>query len=235
MVLLLLFYTRNHEAGLYFIVNYIGSRTTESYISAERNIQGKTPLRYTFILAATFFLCLLLNGCVWSFSSELAPSVTGRVLDKTSKEGIVGARVTYQTNYAPYVNTAVTSEDGYFYLDSITSRHVMIILPFFFIRLPFTEYHAEKTENPACYLKIEKSGYGIFSMLLESQYIGEHRKLSLYCNHITLCRRTDPVEKAHVLPKSRQESLNRIYHNISLFTENNVLIYLQKIPEGDRE
>jgi len=177
-----------------------------------------------FIRIAAFFVlavCLLANGCALYCWSDLAPSVTGHVFDKSSGERIAGACVTYRTNYAPYVKTAVTDRDGYFELAGITSRKVMIILPFFVTQIPFTEYYAEETESPACYIEVEKNGYDLFSTLLKSQSIDGDRQLTLY-------RRTRPVEEMKPLPYEKTLFAN-MYRDISLPFKNNVTIFLQRI------
>jgi len=60
-------------------------------------------------LALILAVCLLANGCALYCWSDLAPSVTGHVFDKSSGERIAGACITYRTNYAPYVKTTVTA------------------------------------------------------------------------------------------------------------------------------
>ena len=178
-------------------------------------------------IAASIILaiCLLENGCVWYKSCDLAPSMTGNVLDKTSGKRIAGARVTYRTNYAPYVETAVTDEDGRFELGGMTSRNVYIVLPFFAFQIPQSEYMASDTESPACYVKVEKSGYLFFSTVLKSQYVDGCRELALF-------RDLRPIEETQTSPNEKKTFRN-MYDNISLSSQNNVIIYLQKISKGN--
>lgn len=207
-------------------MTYIGNQTAKLHIIARENIHARILFRprnlsrFVCILAVALVACLLSNGCVWYNSSELAPSVTGHVLE-TSGEGIAGACITYKTNYAPYVKTAVTDEDGCFELGSITSGNFYIILPFFGMNIPFAEYHVEKKESPACYIEVEKSGYSFFSTLLKSEYIDGDRQLTLY-------HRTRPVEEMKLLPYEKT-LFDNMYRNISLPFKNNVTIYLQRI------
>jgi len=205
---------------------YIGIQTAESHIGAKGSILCRKLPKYACSLAIILTACLLLNGCVLYFSSELAPPVTGHVLE-ASGEGIAGACVTYKTNYAPYVNTAVTDKNGCFELDRITSGNFYILLPFFGMNIPFEEYHIEKTESPACYIEVEKSGYSFFSTLLKSQYIDGDRQLALY-------HRTRPVEEMKLLPYEKT-LFDNMYHNISLPFKNNVTIYLHIDQKPNKE
>lgn len=203
-----------------FIMIYIGIQTAESHIAAKRSVFCRKLSKYVCSMALILAACLLSNGCALYRWSELAPSVTGRVLE-TSGKGIAGACITYKTNYAPYVKTAVTDEDGCFELGSITSGNFYIILPFFGMNIPFAEYHVEKKESPACYIEVEKSGYSFFSTLLKSEYIDRDRQLTLY-------HRTRPVKEMKLLPYENT-LFDNMYRNVSLPFKNNVTIYLHRI------
>ena len=187
--------------------------------------------RQYYNAAAAFVVCLLLNSCVWYDSYNLAPPVTGRVIDKTSGKHIAGACVTYKTNYAPYTKTAITGKDGLFKLDGITSRYFYLFLPFR-IQIPFSSYTVSETESPACYIQVVKPGYVSFSTLLKAKNIDKKRQLAHF-DHSIKDKKSDnatiqtPNDNKKFLGDNNQEILQNFYSNITLSKENHLLIYLQ--------
>lgn len=166
-------------------------------------------------------LCFVLTACVPLWTNQTnAPAITGKVIDNATGEPIDNAEIEYKTNHYPKIRTGVTNLGGVFKIDKINYFSMRIILPFFGVQIPTTNYQMSETEQPVCYIRVRKKGYKAYSTILKSVFLDGRRRLSfLECKNL----QNENLNYSKIFYKK--------YHNTILLNDNQLFLYLEPVTE----